>query len=61
MLGKDKTPKEDQILNEDGLDVRKPYNSPELRVFGDIADLTQTAGAKGLTDFGTVKGMKHSQ
>ena len=23
MLGKDKTPKEDQILNEDGLDVRK--------------------------------------
>jgi hypothetical protein len=29
---------------EDQLDVRVSYQAPELRVFGDIAQLTQGAG-----------------
>jgi hypothetical protein len=61
MLGKDKTRKDNQIGKEGELDVRAPYSSPELRVYGDVAQLTQTAGSKGLTDFGTVMGNKMTQ
>ncbi|HXB68836.1 MAG TPA: hypothetical protein VNY05_11355 [Candidatus Acidoferrales bacterium] len=61
MLGKDKTPKEDQILEEGDIDVRVPYSSPELRVYGDIAKLTQFSGNMGLPDSGTVMGAMMSQ
>jgi hypothetical protein len=53
MFKKEKAPKEVQILGEDSPDVRAPYTSPELRVYGDIAKVTQTAGAAGLPDGGS--------
>ena len=34
--------------------VRKPYNAPSLRVYGDVAALTRTVGHKGtVADGGT--------
>jgi hypothetical protein len=35
---------------------KKPYQTPALRVYGDIVSITATAGALGMTDSGTLKG-----
>ena len=61
MLGKDKMPNQDQILKDGELDAKAPYSSPELRVFGDVAQLTQTTGPNGLRDFGTLGGHMMTQ
>jgi hypothetical protein len=52
MLKKEKAPKEDQILASISPDERAPYTSPELHVYGDVAKVTQTAGAAGNVDGG---------
>jgi len=35
---------------------RKPYQTPALRVYGDIVSITTTVGPKGLKDGGTIIG-----
>jgi hypothetical protein len=51
MFKKEKAPKVDQII-EVSPDEKAPYTTPELRVYGDVAKLTQTLGAAGNNDGG---------
>jgi hypothetical protein len=60
MFKKEKAPKEDQILSEDRPDVRAPYSSPELRVYGDVEKLTLAAGPAGHLDGNTIAGHRRT-
>jgi hypothetical protein len=45
-----------QTLKDNRLDVRAPYNSPEFRVYGDFARLTQTNRSGVVADCVSGKG-----
>lgn len=42
-------------------DVRRPYDAPQLVVYGSLVHLTQKTGNKSNMDGGVVNGMKNSQ
>jgi hypothetical protein len=40
--------------------ARKPYQSPKLLVYGNLAEMTKSAGAKSKPDGGTVFGKRRT-
>ena len=40
---------------------KKPYETPRLETFGDVARITQSVGKTGNSDGGTVKNFKLSR
>ena len=41
-----------QLKNSPIPDGKRPYAPPELQIYGDLAQITATAGNKGKTDHG---------
>jgi hypothetical protein len=46
------------MKSENERSTKKAYHRPQLRIYGDIRELTQSAGNTGAMDSGTVTGMK---
>ena len=45
----------------DGRPAKKPYEKPQIFVYGDIREITQNVGNRGKGDGGATSGMKKSQ
>jgi hypothetical protein len=39
---------------------KKPYQAPKLLVYGDLTEMTKTKGPRGMTDGGSLLGMKRT-
>jgi hypothetical protein len=47
---KDTNMQDTNVQNADHLDIRMPYSPPQLRVHGDVAQLTKASSTQGKRD-----------
>ena len=49
------------MQNKQDANTREPYSSPQLRIHGNLGQITQNTGRSGKTDGSTITSHKHTR